>query len=440
MKQTDQLFWVWLAEALGAANGDFIKLIRLYETPNEIFLAEAEELERVKGLSKRTVAALSDKSLEKAAAILENCQRLGVGLMPYSSELYPQLLREIKRPPILLYYAGTIPRFDKRLCLGMVGMRKMSEYGMETAYKIAFELATANAVVVSGMAEGIDGVCAAAAMQAGGDTVAVLGCGLDVVYPPHHGKLMNTIAQKGLLLSEYPPGTRPVSYHFPTRNRIISGLSQGVVVVEAGVGSGSLITAREAIVQSRDVFAIPSNTKGTHEDGANGLLRDGATFAADAGDILHRYRYLFAEAEILPERRKALQNLQVDIPYLVDIGVIKQSSKQATTVSSPAQTRQVRAKPSPKKPEPKPAQARETVREQQGTPTPKPTTKTPDAVLMGLSPVELAVLQAIPDDRAVSLDSLTGLGYAQSELLTALTMLELAGLLQKLPGSLYAKQ
>ena len=159
-------------------------------------------------------------------------------------------MREIDTPPVLLYYAGTVARFEERLCVGLVGTRRMSVYGMEMAYKISYELSCGGAVTVSGLAEGIDGVCAAAALRAGGFTVAVLGCGLDRVYPTHHGKLMNEVARNGLLLSEYPPATQPLYYHFPARNRIISGLSHAVVVVEAGLGSGSFITILKPVTYS----------------------------------------------------------------------------------------------------------------------------------------------------------------------------------------------
>ena len=258
MRQNDTLFWIWLSEALGAANAEFRRLIELYESPYEIFQTDAEELELRVGLKEKTVLALADKSLERAAEILEACERLGIGILPYTSELYPASLREIKMPPVLLYYAGTVPKLENRLCVGVVGTRRMSAYGMEMTYKISYELACGGAVTVSGLAEGIDGVCAAATLKAGGFTIAVLGCGLDRVYPTHHGKLMNEVAANGLLLSEYPPATKPLYYHFPARNRIISGLSHAVAVVEAGLGSGSLITAKEAVMQGKGLRTHPS--------------------------------------------------------------------------------------------------------------------------------------------------------------------------------------
>ena len=436
MRQNDVLFWIWLAEALGAANSDFRKIIELYESPYDVFVAEAEELERRAGLREKTVADLSDKSLTRASKILDSCERLGIGLMPYDSELYPQSLKEIKNPPVLLYYAGRVPRLSDRLCVGLVGTRKMSAYGMETAYKISYELARKNVVTVSGLAEGIDGVCGAATLHAGGFTVAVLGCGLDRAYPLHHGKLMNEVAKSGLLLSEYPPGTKPMHYHFPVRNRIISGLSHAVAVIEAGLGSGSLITAKDAIMQGKDVFAVPSNANGIGSEGTNGLLRDGAYFATCAEDILRKYEYLFPMSAGAVERCT-----RVDVEYLRIMGVIgekmRSSGESCRRESDPPfedgkrkcarSTSRGHGDQTKKNPE-----ADDTRRELSPSKIERPAG-------IPLNPLQEEILRAIPDDRAVSADVLLGLEHPNSDILTALTVMEIAGLVEKLPGATYRK-
>ena len=183
MRQRDMLFWIWLSERLGAGNRDFRKLISLYESPYDLYHTEDAELERIKALSPQTLKALADKDLQRATEILDLCEHIGIGILPYASSAYPKLLRELKAPSVLLYYRGKLPDFNARLLIGMVGTRSMSEYGMRTAYKISYELAAVGVVIVSGMAAGIDGVCAAGALAAKGDTVAVLGCGIDTVYP-----------------------------------------------------------------------------------------------------------------------------------------------------------------------------------------------------------------------------------------------------------------
>ena len=447
MTAGDKLFWVWLSEALGAASRDFRRLIGLYESPYDLFHAEEAEIERIEGLSPRTVEALANKDLEHASSILKSCERLNVGILPYGDMAFPRALRELERPPVLLYYCGTLPDFNERLCIGMVGTRRMSAYGLRSAYRFSYELALTDAVVVSGMAAGIDGVCAAAALAAKGTTVAVLGCGVDVVYPRHHAVLKDEIVRRGVLISEYPPGTRPNHYHFPTRNRLISGLSQGTVVVEAGLGSGSLITAKDAILQGRDVFAIPANVGSEGAAGTNGLLRDGANLALSVKDILDRYQYVYADALHIERLQKISSDApSVDYEYLERMGVIELTRKaeQGTAVGA-----------APAREAPRKKSAAKAASERTATKTKSPDKqaaardlpsapktareKTPDEVLSSLPSIQRTILEAMPDDRAVTVDSLTGLGYSYEDMIAALTMLEILGLIQKLPGALYMK-
>lgn len=453
----DALFWIWLSERLGAANRDFKALIELYGTPYDIFHAEESEIERISSIGARTVTVLADKSLEQASKIIDRCEQEGIRIVTYHDEAYPKALREIKDPPVLLYYKGTLPDWNRRLSIGMVGTRRMSAYGLRMAYKIAYELASAGSVVVSGMAAGIDGVSSAAAVMAGGATVAVLGCGVDVVYPKHHKLLAQEIAKNGVLLSEYAPGTRPYHYHFPTRNRIISGLSAGTVVVEAGIGSGSLITAKDAVLQGREIFAVPANVGSAGAEGTNGLLRDGANLLLDTTDLLEHYLYTYAEYIDLEAYRMAREKSTADLSALEKYGVIeltqraekkepsdaeaaceKQPATQGNSAAQSARksTAETKRRTSSdalqrgqKKdaPKPKPVEA---------PATPK---QSPDSILTSLSSVQLAVMQAIPDDHPVTADSLANLGYPYSEIITALTMLEILGLIRKLPGALYTK-
>ena len=449
---SERLFWVWLSEQLGVANRDFRRLISLYESPYDLFHAECEELERIEGLAERTVRVLSDKSLVNASAILDRCEQLGISIIPYHDARYPALLRAIKDPPVLLYCRGEMPELDRRLSIGMVGTRRMSAYGLQNAYKISFEMARAGAVVVSGMAAGIDGVSAAAAILAGGTTVAVLGCGVDIAYPKHHKVLMDAICKNGAVISEYAPGTRPSHYHFPIRNRIISGLSQGTLVVEAGIGSGSLITAKTAVLQGRDVFALPANIGSVGAEGTNGLLRDGAFLVTDSSDILERYHYAFADRLDMQAHAKAKTESKADLQSLERYGVIELDRKQrqeapstggvtAALEQAPAAPTRQRPKASTKPIEERPAKACITEPGELRAPSPASTTatKTPDQILTSLTPAQLAVMQAMPDDRPVTADSLVGLGFAYGDIIAALTMLEILGLIKKLPGALYTK-
>lgn len=431
MQQRDALFWVWLSEATGPACKDFKTLIELYENPYDIFHAEESEIERVPHLTQRTFDALRQKDLQAAYGILSRCEKLGIEILTYHDERYPKLLREIKAPPALLYYRGTLPDFNASLCVGMVGTRNMSEYGMETAYKISYELAAAGAVTVSGMATGIDGVCAGATIAAKGKTVAVLGCGVDVLYPYHHRRLGEAIAQNGALLSEYAPGVKPVHYHFPVRNRIISGMTQGTVVIEAGVQSGSLITARDAVLQGRDVFALPANVGSRGAEGTNGLLRDGANLLLDTGDILRKYDYIFAEAINYEAFEQAKKHSAADRRWLDSLGVI---ALQRAAESEKRLMRETNVTPAPKASAlaPKEAKKEPAQREKADVPATQ-------KALPALSPVQYAVLEAIPDDGAVSADAFGALGHPYGETVAALTTLEILGLVKKLPGALYIR-
>lgn len=447
MRSDETLFWVWLAEAFGAGNGDFRKLLGMYDTPYNIFAAPSEELERLDCVSDRVKAALSDKNLHAASQIVDACERMRIGVLTFASASYPQMLRDIKNPPLLLYYAGRIPDFDRIPSVAMVGTRRMSAYGMRTAYKIAYELSAVGMTVISGMAAGIDGVCGAATLQAGGFPVAVLGCGLDRAYPAQHEPLMRAIAGHGLLLSEYPPGSKPVSYHFPVRNRLISALSQGVVVVEAGLGSGSLITAKEAVVQGKEVFAIPSGADGVGAAGAECLLRDGARFASCTSDILSRYQYSYAELLRPDLLRRVEQQSALNSAALERYGVLNRQtvlrSPDRKTTAEPSARSPVTVNPDAKKAEgtkssPHRVPLAETRKKEPEKTSNAPDGERPDAT--PLSAVGKHLLQKLEAAGGpVSLDELVDETVSYGQALAELTLLELNGSVVKQPGALYRK-
>lgn len=207
-----------------------------------------------------------------------------IRIIDIGDRAYPQALREIPDPPEKLYCLGDV-RLLNRPSLAIVGSRKCSEYGRQTALKIGKEACKNNLVVVSGMASGIDSFGHMGALQAGGKTVAVMGCGVDICYPKENRKLYEQIIQEGLVVSELPPGTEPMPYTFPQRNRIISGISGATVVVEAGINSGALITAERAVSQGREVFAVPGNISSQYSLGTNKLIMDGARPIAVVDDI-----------------------------------------------------------------------------------------------------------------------------------------------------------
>ena len=220
---------------------------------------------------------------------------MGVGILCLQDADYPDRLRSIEDPPVVIYIKGKLPPVDDRLCIGVVGTRKSSEYGRDTAARIARELAEKCGVIVTGLAEGIDSAAAKGALEVRGSVIAVLGTGVDVVYPAWNTQLQNTVAETGALVSEYPPGTGATRYSFPRRNRIISGLSLGVAVVQAPQKSGALISASHAQEQGRDVFVVPGAVDDPGFLGSNALIRDGAQLIRSGEDILEEYSFRYPE-------------------------------------------------------------------------------------------------------------------------------------------------
>ena len=279
-------YWVWLTALPGLSNRSRLLLLERYGSPEDVYYADAEELALTEGLTPGQAQLLSDKSLTRADRILADCARGDIFLLTMQDAAYPARLRDIFDPPVLLYGKGSLPLFDEEAAIAVVGTRSCTPYGLRCAHRMGYELARQGAVVVSGMAKGIDGAAMRGALQAGGFTAAVLGGGVDVVYPAENRRLYEDIAATGVLLSEYPPGTEPLPGHFPVRNRIISGLSLASLVVEAPVRSGALITAHAALDQGRDVFAVPGSIFSPASAGTNALLRDGrAKAVCTAADL-----------------------------------------------------------------------------------------------------------------------------------------------------------
>ena len=288
-------YWVWLAECRGLGNQARLALLRHFGSPEDVFYADAGEVLLTEGITREQAKALEDHKLDKADKILADCQRLGLRILTIQDAEYPGRLQNIYDPPCLLYVKGRLPAIDETAAVAVVGTRDCTPYGIACAEKLGYGLASGGAVVVSGLAKGIDAAASRGALRAGGVTVGVVGNGLDVHYPYESRYLYEDIAAAGVLLSEYPPGTEPAGSHFPARNRILSGLSLATLVVEAPERSGALITAETALEQGRDVFAVPGPIDAPASVGCNRLIRDGAGLVSDAWDILREYAGRFPE-------------------------------------------------------------------------------------------------------------------------------------------------
>ena len=280
-------YWIWLQQALGANSPKPEKLMNDFGSIGGIYEARRVDYINTGFLSEKEIRRLCDKSLEKSKEIVGHCMEKGYKML--APQDMPQRLRGIYAPPCVLYVWGELPQPTDGVYIAMVGTRGVTPYGVEAATKLAAGLAHCGAVVVSGMAVGVDAASHKGALKGGGKTVAVIGCGIDIDYPAPHRELKRLIAQNGAVVSEYPPGARPDRINFPVRNRIIAGLSLGCVVVEAGSRSGALITASLATEMGRDVFAVPGSIFSAASEGPNKLLRDGAKPVCNVLDILEEY-------------------------------------------------------------------------------------------------------------------------------------------------------
>jgi len=393
-------YWLWLSTLVGLGRKGMIAVLSFFKTPEAAYLADRAEYALVPGLTQSQRDALEQKSLDHAEQILERCARLGISLLTYQDAAYPERLRAIDDAPIVLYYKGRLPELDTRPVIGVVGARAASAYGLLQAKKFGYQLGACGAIVVSGMAKGIDALSMEGALTSGGSVVGVLGCGADRIYPAENRSLFRDVEALGCILTEFEPGTPPDARNFPIRNRIISGLSNGVLVVEAGRRSGALITANRALEQGRDVFAIPYNLDVDVGEGTNQLLRDGAILAMDAWDILKEYAPLYPDKLT---RHMGGENLELTSRDL---------------------ERSAEEKPPEKKPQEKPSPE-----------APKPVDL--GALKGSLSPDEWALAQLL-SDKPVHVDNLIEQsGLAASQALAALTLLELKQIAVRMPGRRY---
>ncbi len=423
------LYEIWLTTCIGAGSRAYEKLFEHYPSAYEIYRADPVELERI-GISERLITSLGRKSLMRAEQAAEFCVKKDVRLVVRGERDYPARLDAIPNPPYALYVKGSLKPAENEYSTAIVGTRNMSEYGMRMAYKIAYELAAAGAAVVSGMALGVDGVAAVGALEAYGDTIAVLGCGLDKVYPPSHRKLMGIIAERGALVSEYAPGTPPMSGNFPLRNRIISGLARSTLVIEGNINSGSMLTAREAIRQGRDIFAIPGNVGVSNALGTNVLIRDGARVALSARDIIAVRNDRGIDLERLAE---AELNSDLDVRVLAAYGVAP-----AAYISEPAVREDIgRLETAPvNKEKPKKGRVKKVEKEEEPVSEPTPVSALPPLP----EGIMRDIYESMPIGTPVSADFFSRFGLASGVLVGYISMLEVSGYITSIPGGTYLRK
>ncbi len=391
------LYWLWLAQCNEVKDGVKAALVRHFEDPERLFFAEKQQIldAEIQGLTGEQMDALLVHDLSAAEEALADCAKAGLQVLTYDSPLYPNRLKAIYDPPIVLYYRGTLPDFDKLPTVAVVGTRHPSVYGRQAAKRLGGEIAGAGGLVVSGLAEGIDGAAMEAALSAGFPAVGVLGCGADVVYPRKHKALFQETERLGCILSEYAPGSPPIGWHFPRRNRIISGLSCGVVVVEAPERSGSLLTAKHALEQGRDVFVVPGNVDMESFRGSNRLLRSGAIAVSSGRDVMEEYDLLYPE-KLLPKQASAKPKEKEKLPPVQEAPAILKK-KTVDNGDSPPYSGQ-------------------------------------NDILQGLSADEQTVMTAIGAGIESVDDVIAGTGLPSGKVLGILTMLEIRKKIVRHPG------
>ena len=286
--------WLWLSTRLDA--GPAWQVLNHFDSPEQAYFADPEEYRLIPRLSDKHIRKLTDKSLDAVNDILTRCDSQGIGIVTWQDADYPERLRNIEVPPLVLYYRGKLPRFDEEIAIAMAGTRKATPYGCKAASQLAFEITRLGGLVITGIVEGCDQFALVAALKAGGAPVCVLAGGVDVPYynSDSNRHLLSDVAARGALVSEYPPGTPHLADHFFSRNRILTGLALGTVCVEAPVRSGTLNVAALALEQGRDVFAVPANFDATGSKGTNQLLVRGEAICVCSGsDVLEHYWALY---------------------------------------------------------------------------------------------------------------------------------------------------
>lgn len=392
LSQEEELHWLALKLVPGLGTRISKRLLDRFRSPEAIFRASRSQLEAA-GVSTAVAQSISSGcAFEDAAGQQEKLKETNTVVVTIGDPRYPGPLREIYDPPVLLFARGRVELLDS-IMLGIVGTRRPTPYGLSVAEKMSGDLAQAGLTITSGMARGIDTAAHKGALAAGGNTIAVLGCGVDVVYPSENRKLAAELAAKGLLVSEFPMGSTAFPQNFPIRNRIISGMSAGVLVVEGAQYSGSAITAKLAMDQGREVFAVPGNITSQLSWGPNLLIKQGGKLVQDWNDVI---------AELPAESRRHLINMGRQ-RILAESAVADRPEELATGSSEPA------------------------------------------SLLNGLGPefgpIARRILDGLRVDVAIQLDDLLEIvqDTSTSELIAALFELEMLGLVKQLPGKSFVK-
>ena len=395
--------WIWLATRPGLNKRIQYELVRQFGDPEELFRASPEALMAVPGMTAKALDALSQRSLDQAKGILNQCRRNEICLLTLQDPGYPRHLLGIYDPPVLLYYRGSLPDWEAQPIIGAVGTRRCSEYGLRSGEQLGYQLTCCGGRVASGMAEGIDAAVLTGVLAAKGAPAVFLAGGVDVIYPAENRSLYREILSRGgCILSEQPPGMKPYKWNFPVRNRLISGISNAVLVVEAPEQSGALITARHAMEQGREVYAVPGPIDAVSARGSNALLKDGAQMAQSGWDILEQYQASYEGVQNrLTEPLEQNQGKKTGF-YREKTARISSNEKKVIDNGGPSPYIDVEKKPAAR------------------------------------TPQEQAIIDLLKGGPRLTDAVINDCGLPRGEALAVMTMLEIQGIVHRLPGNLMA--
>lgn len=330
-------YWLWYAQRKMTSYQKRM-LLEHFRDPEELYGAQEKTLRQMEGMTEEICETLMDKDLSQARLLLRHCARAHIQILTFTDERYPERLRSLHDAPVVLYYQGMLPDWNHVPVIGIVGTRQSTSYGNQLASDMSAQIAACGGMVISGGAKGIDTIALESALAAGGTTVAVLAGGLDKYYPASNTPLFRRMCNTGCLITEYPPGTPSNSWQFPIRNRIISGIANGLLVVEAPAKSGALISARYAMEQGRDIFSVPGSVNMPTCEGTNALLQEGARAVLSGWDVMKEYETLYPDCvrrQSMPQRQqqtvpKVAQKVQY--PDTTDKKPIDKAEKDAYSV------------------------------------------------------------------------------------------------------------
>lgn len=408
--------WIWLATRPDVNDRTKAALLQHFQDPETAFFADAGSYRLVEGITPEGIEALNDKNLCQAEEILGECDQKNLHILTYQDASYPARLKNISDPPLVFYYKGRLPDFDGTPLIGIVGTRKATPYGMNVAKRMGYQIAKCGGIVVSGMAYGIDGMAMEGALTAGMSAVGILGCGADMVYPQSNKALFEDMEHYGCIMSEFPPGTPPYKWNFPKRNRIISGMSCGVLVVEAPAKSGALITAGLALDQGRDVFAVPGNIDMPTFEGSNRLIQEGAVLAGSGWEVMREYEAQF------PDK---VHNHMASSGKTICSEELKAAAQTEKTQPKVAQNPRILGKKQP----PKQKIDKKVIDKAESTLYSDFNDSAP-----ALTETEQKIASALRGGERLVDDVIAETGLKSSVVLAELTFMELKGLVKRLPG------